>query len=60
MKNLGLQAALIFVIGCVLLWLDGSGGHWDKATWVSYVGGGVCILGVFWYPVSTLIRAFKE
>jgi hypothetical protein len=37
---------LLFLAGVLLMILDGSGGYTANMTWMSYLGIGLCILGI--------------
>lgn len=55
LKKVSIQAILIFITGCMILYLSGADGNKENATFWQYVGGGTCILGVAWIYIGSLI-----
>ena len=61
LKDLGVQSFIISLFGCMFLLVDHGGFHYSEDyTYISYIGGVTCIIGIFWYYIGTMIyRLFK-
>jgi hypothetical protein len=49
----------MFIIGAILMMIDGSGGYKENMTWVSYLGVSLCISGIGFTFIRYLIQLFK-
>jgi hypothetical protein len=59
MKLITIIQVSMFIIGAILMMIDGSGGYKENMTWVSYLGVSLCISGIGFTFIRYLIQLFK-
>lgn len=59
MKIIAIQI-LIFLLGVVLLVVDGSGGHIENASFISLLGIITCVVGIGFSKLIELIGSLKK
>jgi hypothetical protein len=58
--KLFLVQALIFILGVILMVIDGSGGYVENMTYVSYLGASLCVIGIGFHLIWTIILKIKK
>ena len=60
LKNVNIQAALIFALGVLIMLISGANGHATHDNIFAKAGGVICIIGIFWVFAGSIFSRWDD